>query len=432
MAPIGKKSTPAPPPAPDYAAAATAQGAANVEAARTGAELTNTNQVTPYGSQIFTRDPNGSDQWTSTISFSPEQQRLYDLQTQGQRAIGETANSMLGRVQGAYGTPLDTSGAPARVNSIGSGGNYNLYSGPTDAAVNKLDTSGIDGTAVRDAIYRRSTAMLDPQFDQREARLREQLINSGNREGSQQYNEQMADFARERDSAYGDARDRAITAEGDERSRMLAEILSGASFQNAAQQQGIDNRLRVGSVNNQTEAQKFQDALTGGNFQNTQRGAALDEAAYLRSLPLNEYNALSTGAQVTNPSFRGTGQVQGPAAAPVFAGAQAQGQSAIDLYNAQMAQANSARSGLTGLLGTGLTAGATLFSDRRLKTNIRRIGKMSVTGLPVYRYDIGGRNTVGVMADEVAKIHPDAVSVDPATGYSMVDYARIMGTVESL
>ena len=152
----------------------------------------------------------------------------------------------------------------------------------------------------------------------------------------------------------------------------------------------------------------------------------------MRSLPLNEYNALSTGAQVTNPSFRATGQVQGPAAAPVFAGAQAQGQSAIDLYNAQMAQANSARSGLTGLLGTGLTAGATLFSDRRLKTNIRRIGKMSVTGLPVYRYDIGGRNTVGVMADEVAKIHPDAVSVDPATGYSMVDYARITGTVESL
>jgi hypothetical protein len=40
----------------------------------------------------------------------------------------------------------------------------------------------------------------------------------------------------------------------------------------------------------------------------------------------------------------------------VFAGAQAQGQSAIDLYNAQMASANSARAGLTGLFGTALSA----------------------------------------------------------------------------
>jgi hypothetical protein len=262
--------------------------------------------------------------------------------------------------------------------------------------------------------------------------MRTRLINSGVREGSEAFTREMEAFGRQRQADYGDARDRSILAEGSERSRMLAEILAGGTFANDAQQQTIGNRMAATDRNNQVASQGLQDRIAQGNFANTQRGAAIDEAAYLRSLPLNEYTALASGSQVTNPSFRGTGQVQGPAAAPVFAGAQAQGQSAIDLYNAQMAQANSARSGLTGLLGTGLTAGATLFSDRRLKTNIRRIGKMSVTGLPVYRYDIGGRNTVGVMADEVAKIHPDAVSVDPATGYSMVDYARIMGTVESL
>lgn len=430
---MGKKSTPAPPATPDYAAAATAQGQANLDAARIGAELTNTNQVTPYGNQTFVKNPD-NDQWTSTITFSPEQQRLYDLQTQGQTAMGEAANSLLGRVQSSYGQPFDTSGMPARVDSVGSGGNYSLYGGPTDAAVSSLDVSKLDGTAVRDALYRQATNTLDPQYKQREDELRTRLINSGVREGSEAYNQQMGDFVRQRDAAYADARDRSILAEGDERSRMLAEILTGGQFANTARQQTIDNQMRANANNNQVESQKFQDAITGGNFQNTQRGAAMDEAAYLRSLPLNEYNALSTGAQVTNPTFRPTGTVQGPAAAPVFAGAQAQGQSAIDLYNAQMAQANSARSGLTGLLGTAITAAPKFMalSDRRLKSNIRQIGKMSVTGLPVYSYEIGGKHAVGVMADEVAKIHPDAVLRDPATGYDMVDYGRVTGTVESL
>lgn len=351
---MGKKSTPAPPATPDYAGAAREQGQANLDAARIGAELTNSNQVTPYGSQIFTKNPD-SDQWTSTITLSPEQQALYDRQTQGQLALANTGTSMLGRIQNTLGQPMDLSGAPARVNSVGES-NYNLYGGPTDAAVDALDTSKLDGTAVRDALYRRATSTLDPQFKQQEEALRERLLNSGIREGSEQYSQQMNDFNRSRDAAYGDARDRSIIAEGDERSRMLAEILAGGTFANSARQQTVDNRMRALGVNNQTEAQRFNDRVAAGNFANTQRGAAIDEAAYLRSLPLNEYAAVTSGSQVTNPSFRGTGQVQGPAAAPVFAGAQAQGQSAIDLYNAQMASANSARAGLTGLFGTALSA----------------------------------------------------------------------------
>ena len=42
---MGKKSTPKAPAAPDYAAAATAQGNANIDAARTGAELTNNDNL---------------------------------------------------------------------------------------------------------------------------------------------------------------------------------------------------------------------------------------------------------------------------------------------------------------------------------------------------------------------------------------------------
>ncbi len=342
---------------------------------------------------------------------------------------------MLGAIQDSFGRPVDTSQFSPRTSSV-EGANYNLYNGPTDAAVSALDTSGLDGTQVRDALYRKATATLDPQYKQAEDDMRTRLLNSGVREGSEAFNREMDAFGRQRQSDYGDARDRSILAEGSERSRMLAEILAGGTFANDAQQQTIGNRMAATGMNNQVASQGLQDRIAQGNFANTQRGAEIDEAAYLRSLPLNEYAALTSGTQVTNPSFRGTGQVQGPAAAPVFAGAQAQGQSAIDLYNAQMASANSARAGVAGLFGSGLqAAGAaggfgTLFSDRRLKSRIRQIGKMSGTGLPVYSYVIAGTPAIGVMSDEVRGIHPDAVMVDPASGYDKVDYARITGTVE--
>jgi len=50
---MGKKS-PKPPPAPDYAAAAQAQGAANLDAARLTARISNPNISTPYGGQRVT------------------------------------------------------------------------------------------------------------------------------------------------------------------------------------------------------------------------------------------------------------------------------------------------------------------------------------------------------------------------------------------
>jgi hypothetical protein len=78
-----------------------------------------------------------------------------------------------------------------------------------------------------------------------------------------------------------------------------------------------------------------------------------------------------------------------------------------------------------GLAGLGLQA-ASLFgwSDRRLKTDIRRVGA-TFGGLHVYtfRFKSGGPVQMGVMAQEVERTIPDAVhEVD---GYLTVDYARI-------
>ncbi len=70
-------------------------------------------------------------------------------------------------------------------------------------------------------------------------------------------------------------------------------------------------------------------------------------------------------------------------------------------------------------------------SDRRLKQEIVKIG-MHPAGFGVYLFDYkpeyrdqwGYGRQFGVMADEVEKVMPEAVSVHPA-GYKMVDYAML-------
>jgi hypothetical protein len=64
-------------------------------------------------------------------------------------------------------------------------------------------------------------------------------------------------------------------------------------------------------------------------------------------------------------------------------------------------------------------------SDRRLKTQIRRVGA-SPSGIPVYafRYVWGGPLFIGTMAQDLLLIRPDAV-IRTASGYYMVNYADL-------
>lgn len=88
-------------------------------------------------------------------------------------------------------------------------------------------------------------------------------------------------------------------------------------------------------------------------------------------------------------------------------------------------QTQPGQSMIPSLLGAGLTA-ATMFSDRRLKTDIKRIGTAD-NGLPLYtfRYKGGDQLQVGLMADDVEKTKPDAVVHDPS-GFMKVDYQRAL------
>lgn len=84
--------------------------------------------------------------------------------------------------------------------------------------------------------------------------------------------------------------------------------------------------------------------------------------------------------------------------------------------------AATAGSALAPLAGMGGVELAMMFSDRRFKSNIRRIGTHRL-GIGVYEYDIGGRRQVGVMADEVEAVMPDAVA--KVGGVKAVNYGRL-------
>jgi hypothetical protein len=96
--------------------------------------------------------------------------------------------------------------------------------------------------------------------------------------------------------------------------------------------------------------------------------------------------------------------------------------------SAANAQASAARTGaIIGAVGNiagGAAQGAAMMSDKRLKTNIKKVGQTD-SGLPVYTYKYKGSNVtqMGVMAQDVEEVFPDAV--EEIEGFKAVNYELI-------
>jgi hypothetical protein len=171
------------------------------------------------------------------------------------------------------------------------------------------------------------------------------------------------------------------------------------------------------------------DKLTSAIIQGTETGMraraqGFNELGYMRNEPINTLSAIRSGSQVTNPNF-----VTTPAGADYLGAAQSG-------YNAQLANSNAqnaASSGFTGgLMSLGGTLGAAaIMSDIRTKENIKAIGYLP-NGLPVYEFEYkpefkaeaGEGKFVGVMAQEVELVQPEAVITRP-DGYKMVNYGAL-------
>lgn len=92
----------------------------------------------------------------------------------------------------------------------------------------------------------------------------------------------------------------------------------------------------------------------------------------------------------------------------------------MNAYNQDVASANADQKALFDL---GSAAMPYIFSDKRLKFNITRIGTHPL-GIGIYEYDIFDRHEIGAMAQEVQQVLPEAIHIHPS-GFMMVDYGRL-------
>lgn len=241
----------------------------------------------------------------------------------------------------------------------------------------------------------------------------------------------LAQFANQAQAQqFGQARD-AAAAMNAAQGQDYQQRFNTAAFQNQANQQGYQQQLGAGIFANAAQAQQNQQAWGDVNqynaMQENARNRAIQEALMLRNMPLDELNRARTGAQFQVPNF---GQPSGASVqpSPVFGAAQAQNADAMARYNAGVGTSNQAMSGLFSLGAAALgssgffpwLAGLAGSSDRRLKSDIRRVGTHPL-GIGIYSYTIRGQRELGVMADEVLAVRPEAV-LRGADGYLMVNY----------
>ena len=353
---------------PDPWETASAQTQANQSQSLSQLFMNMMNQNTPYGSQSY-------DQTGTWSYYDPILQKQVELPrfTQSTQLSPEQQKifdqqQQLQRLLGNIafqqtGKVGDILNTP--FNFKGPGVQYDV--GPKDFSQ--------DRQKVEDALMSR----LNPQIERDRAGLETQLVNQGLARGSEAFNQAME----QQGKGATDARMQAILAGGQEQSRLSDLLMRQGQFRNAAQGQG------------------FQEALTE------------------RNQPLNEIIALMSGSQIQQPQFGGTPQT---------------GMNGVDIaglinqeYQSKLQGWQSQMGGLFGLGGSLLGGlGGWMFSDKNLKKDIKKIGKLDDgTKLYSYKYkgDKGGLFQLGVMAQEAEKRHPEAVADTPKG--KMVNYSRL-------
>ena len=476
-------SAPAAPAAPDYAGAATAQGQANIDAARLTAKLGNPNITNPYGTQTVTYT---NDQPTVTQTLNPMAQKALTSQQNLQANMADLANTGYKNAFGVLSNPFSF-GGPAVQTSLAAPGT--LQGGPTagqygtaggvDASkygtatggVNapnlqsSLDLSGVAKMPVNAGMTGQEAIMsrLEPTLARNRVSTETQLINQGLRPGTEAYDNAARILGQQENDQRTQAALQGLNLDIGANQQGFNQALNAGQFGNTANLAGFGAGLQNQQAANQAIAQNFGQGTTAqqlqnqaigqnfgqgqtaaqannamvaqqanqnlqsGQFANTAQQQALAQALQQRQMPINEIAALTSQSQIQNPQF-GAYQGSNIAPAPI---ANAAAQTAAfnqNLYNQQTASANANMGGLFGLGGAALSnipEIASLFSDIRLKSNIERIGTHK-TGLGIYAYDIFGHREVGVMAQEAMILMPDAVS-QHSSGYLMVNYGRLNG-----
>lgn len=433
---MGKPDAPDP---PDYAAAAREQGTANVNSAIASNFLNQVSQFGPNGSLTYSYNPGNGytlpdgtvvPAVTATTTLSPEQQRLLDQNNQISGNLNDLAIDGIGYVARAAANPVGPEGLPSMTAGLAT----NPLSGtaaPTGLSVQgNYDLSGVgampnaaDFAGQRDQITKAYMDRLQPYIDRDRAALDTKLANQGITQGSEAYGWDRAIQGRNEN----DQRIAALLA-GDQQQQNLfnnamgirqqgvGEAISQGNFNNQSQnQQFAQNQQALSNINNAAQG-NFAQGLAAGQFGNQARSQALQEADYFQNAPLNILNALRTGNQVQMPQFGNVAGGAQIAAPPIYNAASDQYAAQMQNYNAQLQANNGLMQGIAGIGSAAIMA-----SDRRLKKNIRKLFTR-LDGLGVYLYQyIWGKWHIGVMADEVAVLRPDALGPSMG-GFMTVNY----------
>jgi len=303
-------SPPKPPPAPDYAGAAVAQGAANVETARVEGRMNRPDVFSPYDQTLVT--DLGNDRFAQTYSLTPE----YEAQRVKQVGISDAYLDTAGRLLG--GLPQET------FSLAGLSAQPGLIDRSNFATVPTMENLGDYATRVEEAYFNRAVSRLQPQFEKQEIDLRTQLINAGIPEGTTAYNNAFAELR----MAHNDTL-QGLAADSIREGQALADAQLGRA----------------------TGLRSFQisDAASRIAEQERRRDRQLADLLLEREVPLSE---IATLTGLPAPATRG-GQIADtglnvPATSitppPLFSAAQAQGidinqrySTATDAYGAQMA-----------------------------------------------------------------------------------------------
>jgi hypothetical protein len=300
-------------------------------------------------------------QWERITTLSDAEQAKYDKTNQVQQQFLDIANAQAGRLQTSLGQPLSFADIPDNSSGV--------------LARILADDGSASRSRVEDALSQR----LNPQLDRDRAALENQLVNQG-------FTRSTEAFRNEMDSANRQSNDARLG------------IIAAGGQEQALQQQLMLQQLQAASTNRERQIQ---------------------ERMALRNAPINEISALLGQSQVNMPQFTPyqAGTIAGtPVGDYVYRSADI----AQKNYQAEL-QANAATTG--GLFGLGSTALGGLFklSDRRAKTDIAFAGTLR-NGLPVYVYRYRGDDEpqLGLMADEVEALHPEAVR--EIGGFKHVNY----------
>jgi hypothetical protein len=373
-------AAPAAPAAPDYAGAATAQGQANIDAARATARLSNPNVTSPYGSQsvTFTGDtPN------ITQTLTPQAQKTLESQQALQGNMANLANTGYQNAFGVLSNPFSF-GGPAVQTSLAAPGA--LQGGPTAGQYgtaqggvtgpnlqSNLDLSGVAKMPVNAGMTGQEAIMsrLEPTLARNRVSTETQLINQGLRPGTEAYDNAARILGQQENDQRTQAALQGLNLDMSANQQGYGQALNTGQFANAANLAGFGANLEnqqaantaigqnfgqgqsAAQMQNAMVAQQANQNLQSGQFANTAQQQALAQALQQRQLPINEISAITGQSQIQNPQF-GAYQGANIAPAPIANAAALQGQYAQNQYNSQVANQNANIGGLFSLGAAGI------------------------------------------------------------------------------